>query len=175
MFNSIKQGNLLYILEKGEGLSYKIGQVMNVSNPHPRKGSYAMPNNYGVNTEMFVDIQVKVGDDTINLEELDINQEIAYSGNLIVSDNKNVMISEVEGMMCNSRRIVESIQYHENVIKSCDMILRELNPQLAKEKEHEEKIMSLEGKMNNIENTLSNMMGMLSKALGKSNTKNKEE
>jgi hypothetical protein len=46
-------------------------------------------------------------------------------------------------------------------------MLRELNPQFAKEKEQEEKIGMLEEKMGNIEGTLNDMMGMLSKALGK--------
>jgi hypothetical protein len=77
------------------------------------------------------------------------------------------MSAEVEGLLRTSRQIIESVPYHEKVILSCDEMLRELNPQFAKEKEQEEKIGMLEEKMGNIEGTLNDMMGMLSKALGK--------
>ena len=45
-------------------------------------------------------------------------------------------------------------------------MLRELNPQLAKEKEQEEKIGVLEQKVSGVENTLTDIKDMLAKALG---------
>ena len=56
-------------------------------------------------------------------------------------------------------------------------MLRDLNPQFAKEKQQEEKIGALEEKMGGIENTLNQMMGLLSDAIGHSKSKknNKEE
>jgi hypothetical protein len=45
-------------------------------------------------------------------------------------------------------------------------MLRELNPQFAKEKEQEEKIGLLEKKMNGMEGTLSDIREMLNNALG---------
>ena len=102
---------------------------------------------------------------------------IANSGNVVVSDSKEAMSAEVEGLLRSSKQIIESVPYHEKVIESCDTMLRELNPQFAKEKEQEEKIGMLEEKMVGIEGTLNDMMGMLSKALGRNtpNNKNKEE
>jgi hypothetical protein len=87
------------------------------------------------------------------------------------------MSAEVEGLLRSSKQIIESVPYHEKVIEACDTMLRELNPQFAKEKEQEEKIGMLEEKMVGIEGTLNDMMGMLSKALGRNttNNKNKEE
>jgi hypothetical protein len=54
-------------------------------------------------------------------------------------------------------------------------MLRELNPQLAKEKEQEEKIGALEEKMGGIENTLNQMMGLLSDAIGQNKSKRSKE
>jgi hypothetical protein len=54
-------------------------------------------------------------------------------------------------------------------------MMRELNPQLAKEKEQEEKICVLEEKMGGIENTLNQMMGLLSDAIGQNRSKRNKE
>ena len=54
-------------------------------------------------------------------------------------------------------------------------MLRELNPQFAKEKEQEEKIGMLEEKMGGIESTLNQMMGLLSEAVNHSKSKTKKE
>jgi hypothetical protein len=100
---------------------------------------------------------------------------IANSGNVVVSDSKEAMSMEVESLLRSSRQILDSIPYHERVITSCDGMLRDLNPQFAKEKEQEEKIDALELKMGGIETTLNEMMGLLSEAVGHTKSKIKKE
>jgi hypothetical protein len=85
------------------------------------------------------------------------------------------MSAEVEGLLRTSRAILESVPYHERMLASCDNVLRDLNPSFKKEKEQEEKIGALEEKMVGIEGTLNDMMSMLSNALGQSKSKRKEE
>ena len=70
-------------------------------------------------------------------------------------------------MLHNSKQIIDSVPYHEKVVASCDVMLRELNPSFKKEKEQEEKIGLLEQKMNGMEDTLSDIKDMLSLALNK--------
>ena len=70
-------------------------------------------------------------------------------------------------MLRNSKQVIESIPYHERVVASCDVMLRELNPSFKKEKEQEEKIGLLEQKMNGMEGTLTDIREMLSLALNK--------
>lgn len=175
MFQSLRQGNLFYILEKGDSIRLKIGTVVNVSNPQPKNNQFGVTANYGVQSEMYVDVRVKVGEEQMEFKQLNANMNIANSGNMVVSDSKEAMSAEVEGLLRNSKQIIESVPYHEKVVMSCDSMLRELNPQFAKEKEQEEKIGMLEEKMGSIEGTLSDMMGMLSKALNRNSSKNKEE
>jgi hypothetical protein len=174
MFSGLRQGNLFYILEKGEDFSLKIGQVVNVSNPQPKYGQFPANPAFG-QPEMFVDVKVKVGEDTMDFKQLGANLNIANSGNVVVSDSKEAMSAEVESLLRNSKQILESVPYHENVIVSCDSMLRELNPQFAKEKEQEEKIGMLEEKMGGIESTLNQMMGLLSEAVNHSKSKTKKE
>lgn len=170
MFQGLRQGGLFYILDKGEDVSLKVGQVVSVSNPQPRYSNFGNPT-YGAQPDMVVDVKVKVADEVMEFKQLNANINIANSGNMVVSDSKEAMSAEVEGLMRSSRQVIESISYHEKVVTSCDAMLRELNPQFAKEKEQEEKIGALEERMGNIDDKLSAMFDLLSDTLGKRKTK----
>lgn len=170
MFQGLRQGGLFYILDKGEDVSLKVGQVVSVSNPQPRYSNFGTPT-YGAQPDMVVDVKVKVADEVMEFKQLNANINIANSGNMVVSDSKEAMSAEVEGLMRSSRQVIDSISYHEKVVASCDAMLRELNPQFAKEKEQEEKIGALEERMGNIDDKLSAMFDLLSDTLGKRKTK----
>lgn len=174
MFQGSRQGNLFYILEKGDELKLRIGQVVSVSNPQPKYGQFNTPT-FGSQPEMTVDIRVKVDEETLDFKQLSANASIANSGSVVVSDSKEAMSAEVEGLLRTSKAILESVPYHEKMLGACDNILRDLNPSFKKEKEQEEKIGALEEKMVGIEGTLNDMMSMLSNALGQSKSKKKEE
>lgn len=171
MFSGLRQAGLFYILEKGEELKLRIGQVISVSNPQPKYGQYS----YGSQPEMTVDVRVKVDDETLEFKQLNANASIANSGNVVVSDSKEAMNAEVEGLLRTSRGVLDSVSYHEKMLASCDVILRELNPSFKKEKEQEEKMSMLEDEVIGIKDTLGEMMNMLSSALGHSKPKSKEE
>jgi ribosome-associated translation inhibitor RaiA len=169
MFSGLRTNSLFYILEKGEKPVLKVGQVSSVSNPSPKYGQYPTTPMFGQQMETVVDVSVKVGDETMEFKQLPSNLSIANLGqNVVVSENKDAMNAEVEAMLRNSRGILESVSYHESVIASCDGILRELNPQLAKEKAQEEKIVGLEDQMGKLSIALSSIQEMLAQALNSS-------
>lgn len=170
MFQGLRQGGLFYILDKGEDVSLKVGQVVSVSNPQPRYSNFGSPM-YGAQPDMVVDVKVKVADEVIEFKQLNASINIANSGSMVVSDSKEAMSAEVEGLMRSSKQIIDSVSYHEKVVTSCDAMMRELNPQFAKEKEQEEKIGALEERMGNIDDKLSAMFDLLSDTLGKRKTK----
>lgn len=174
MFQGVRQNGLFYILEKGDDLKLRVGQVISVSNPQPKYGQFNTPT-FGSQPEMTVDIRVKVDDETLDFKQLSANASIANSGNVVVSDSKDAMSAEVEGLLRTSKAILESIPYHEKMLSSCDNVLRDLNPSFRKEKEQEEKMTMLEGEVIGIKDTLNEMMGLLSNALGQSKSKKKEE
>ena len=174
MFQGLRQNGLFYILEKGEDLRLRVGQVVSVSNPQPKYGQFNTPT-FGTQPEMAVDVRVKVDDETMDFKQLNANASIANSGNVVVSDSKDAMSAEVEGLLRTSKGILDSVPYHEKMLVSCDAILRDLNPTFKKEKEQEEKIGMLEEKMVGIEDTLGEMMNMLSSALGTPKSKRSKE
>ena len=174
MFSGIRQGNLFYILEKGEDLNLKIGQVISVSNPQPKYNQFNTTNAFS-QPEMVVDVKVKVGEESLDFKQLNANMNIANSGNVVVSDSKEAMSAEVESLLRNSKQIIESVPYHERVISSCDVMLRELNPAFAKEKEQEEKIGALEQRMGHIDGKLEKVLELLSDTVGISKSKKSKE
>lgn len=174
MFSGLRQGNLFFVLDKSN-LTLRIGEVESVSNPMPKYNQGQYTTQPFAQPEMQVDVKAKFGDETLKFEQLPANSSITSNNNVIVSDNKEAMNMEVEAMLRNSRSVLDSIPYHEKVIDTCDLMLRELNPQFAKEKEQEEKICALEEKMGGIENTLNQMMGLLSDAIGQGKPKKVKE
>lgn len=174
MFQGSRQGNLFYILEKGDDLKLKVGQVVSVSNPQPKYGQFNTPA-FGSQPEMTVDVRVKVDEEIMDFKQLSASASIANSGNVVVSDSKDAMSAEVEGLLRTSKGILDSIPYHEKMLVSCDAILRDLNPTFKKEKEQEEKMIMLEGEVIGIKDTLNEMMGLLSNALGAPKSKRSKE
>lgn len=173
MFSAMRSGSPFYILEKSDEPRLKIGSVVSVSQTQPKFANSFVPNQqYG---EMIVDVVVKVGDEEIKLEKLPSNLSIANFGanGIVVSESREAMNTEVEGMLQTSRQIIESVPYHQKVVEMCDVMLRDLNPSFKKEKEQEEKIGLLEKKMSGMEGTLSDIREMLNIALNKSKREEK--
>lgn len=161
MFSSSRQGNLFYILSKGERPSVKIGQVESVSNPVPKYPTFNPATPYNAQPEMIVDVKVKCGDEVLEFQKLPANGEIFTYPNAVVSEKKEAIISEVEAMLQTSKQIIESVSYHESVVECCDSMLKELNPQFAKEKLQEEKIGALEGQVKDIKDDLGDIKNLL--------------
>ena len=166
MFQGLRANSLFYVLDKGENPNLQIGQVVSVSNPQTRYPSF----NNGFTPqpmETVVDVKVKLGDEEVDFKQLPANGQIANDKNLVVSDNKDAMSAEVDAMLRQSKAILESVDYHERVVKSCEGMLQQLNPQIAKEKEQTEKINKLEGKVSGIEGKIDKMMGWLQQTMSK--------
>lgn len=166
MFQGLRTNSLFYVLDKGENPNLRIGQVVSVSNPQTKYPTF----NNGFTPqpmETVVDVKVKLGDEEVDFKQLPANGQIANDKNLVVSDNKDAMSAEVDSMLRQSKAILESVDYNKRVVESCDGMLQQLNPQIAKEKEQTEKINKLEGKVSGIEGKIDKMMGWLQQTMSK--------
>ena len=158
MFSTLGQNSLFYILDKNNKPILKIGKVKEIKNN---------PNYYGLSNQQL-DINVDVNGDTYEFKNIPSNLSIySPSIGIIISDNTESMIKEFESIINHSQEILNSINYHKNIIASKDEIMSYLNPKFAKEKEQENKIITLENKVNNIENGILDMKTMMSELLNK--------
>lgn len=166
MFQGLRTNSLFYVLDKGENPNLRIGQVVSVSNPQTKYPTF----NNGFTPqpmETVVDVKVKLGDEEVDFKQLPANGQIANDKNLVVSDNKDAMSAEVDAMLRQSKTILESVDYNKRVVESCEGMLQQLNPQIAKDKEQTEKINKLEGKVSGIEGKIDKMMGWLQQTMSK--------
>ena len=166
MFQGLRTNSLFYVLDKGENPNLRIGQVVSVSNPQTKYPAF----NNGFTPqpmETVVDVRVKLGDEEVDFKQLPANGQIANDKNLVVSDNKDAMSAEVDAMLRQSKAILESVDYNKRVVESCEGMLQQLNPQIAKDKEQTEKINKLEGKVSGIEGKIDKMMGWLQQTMSK--------
>lgn len=155
MFSALRQGSVVYILEKGENPVLKVGQVVSITQP-----------NYSSNFLMngsTIDINVKVNNQNMDFKNVPSSQSVVNYNNAIITETKELMSNEVDNMLQSSRSIVDSVAYHNNIITSCESILKELNPRFAKEKERDEDINNLKDKMGGIESKMDKILGLLQK------------
>lgn len=155
MFSALRQGSVVYILEKGENPVLKVGQVVSITQP-----------NYSSNFLMngsTIDINVKVNNQNMDFKNVPSSQSVANYNNAVITETKELMSNEVDNMLQSSRSIVDSVTYHNNIITSCESILKELNPRFAKEKERDEDINNLKDKMGGIESKMDKILGLLQK------------
>ena len=162
MFSTLRQNSPIYILDKKSSPILKKGIIETVSPQRSRTGSF-----YGQPMDMIVDIRVNIDGTSQEFKNIPANLSIANDGNIVISETKEAMSTEVDSMLSISKQILESVDYHKDVIEKCEQILKDLNPQFAKDKFQEEKINSLESRIGGVENTLGDIKDMLSKVLDK--------
>ena len=162
MFSTLRQNSPIYGLDKKDSPVLKKGIIETVSPQRSRTGSF-----YGQPMDMIVDIRVNIDGTSQEFKNIPANLSIANDGNIVISETKEAMSTEVDSMLSISKQILESVDYHKDVIEKCEQILKDLNPQFAKDKFQEEKINSLESRIGGVENTLGDIKDMLSKVLDK--------
>ena len=162
MFSTLRQNSPIYVLDKKDSPVMKKGIIETVSPQRSRTGSF-----YGQPMDMIVDIRVNIDGTSQEFKNIPASLSIANDGNIVISETKEAMSTEVDSMLSISKQILESVDYHKDVIEKCEQILKDLNPQFAKDKLQEEKINSLESRIGGVENTLGDIKDMLSKVLNK--------
>ena len=155
MFSALRQGSVVYILEKGENPVLKVGQVVSITQPN-------YSNNFLMNGST-IDINIKVNDQNMDFKNVPSSQSVANYNNVVITETKELMSNEVDNMLQNSKSIVDSVTYHNNIITSCENILKDLNPRFAKEKERDEDINNLKDKMGGIESKMDKILVLLQK------------
>lgn len=153
MFSALSQGSPIYLLDKTSSLDFKVGEVVGVSSPKF--------NSFG-NT---VDLKVKIGDSIQEFNSIpSINSFISYNnGKIIISESKQNIQNEVEGIFQNRKYILDNIDsYKEDVIK-CENILKQLNPQFAIDKERDERLSNLEVRFDGFESKLDKIFNLIQK------------
>lgn len=158
MFSALNQGSFVYILDKTKGIKFKIGEVIGVTNPNQ--------NNYPVNQipNQPINLKVKVEDTVYDFNAISSSASLVTydNGKFIISETKQGLQSEVYAILQNRKNIIENIPQYKNDIVECETVLKDLNPEFAKDKERDERIDSLSTQVTNMQSTLDKIVNLIS-------------
>lgn len=155
MFSTLKQGSIIYVLEKGERLVLKTGQVVNQG----QNSQYNFGQPMGL-----INITVNANGEKLDFSNLPPNQSSTNynNGTTLVSDNKEAIVVEVENIISNSQNVINSIDYHQTMVTDGEDILKTINPRFAKDKERDEEINRINGRINDMDSKLDKVLAALS-------------
>ena len=160
MFKTIRQEGLIYILDKRAlpTMILKTGRVSAVTAPVPKYSPNVNPMNPLINgVETTVDITVDIDGQNVEFKKVPSNLSIYGDNGVLISESKDAVMAEIDAMRESSRRRIDGIDNDKKIIEQCDIVSAQLNPSIAKEREREDKMNTLENRMNSIEAVLSEM------------------
>lgn len=154
MFSALAQGSSVYILDKTSTPKYLIGEIVGVSQPK-----------INFNGQSTVDLRVNVDNSVQEFSNLlSINSISTYNGGkIIISETKQGIQNEVESILENSRKIIDNIDNYKQNIVDCEEILKQLNPQFAKDKERDDRLFNLESRFDGVESKLDKIFDLIKK------------
>lgn len=169
MFQSLRPNNQLYILKKDKP-SLEVGSIISVSTPVPK---YQMQPSFGAHQEMVVDIVAKVNNQDVTYQKIPATADIADFGNsnIVISDNRDAMNSEILSLKKKSIDIINSVDYHKEVVTNCESILSELNPEFAEKQAQQKEINSLRDEVKEIAKNMAALMEVNRKLVEAMNNK----
>lgn len=156
MFQSLRPNNQLFILQKDKP-ELVVGSVVSVSTPMPK---YQMQPAFGPHQEMVVDIIAKVNNEDVTYQKIPASADIADFGTngVVISDNRDAMNSEVMSLKKKSNDIINSVDYHKEVVINCDKILGELNPEIAEKQAQQKEIDALRDQVSQMTKNVAALM-----------------
>lgn len=163
MFQSVRQNTPIYLFHKTDNPYVEVGYVTNVMT-RPK-----YQNQLGINRapqEDVVDISVKAGNTTHNFPGLPASLEITsmYFGgeNVVISTSRQAMNNEILGTKKASEDIVASVEKHKNLISVYEDIIKQINPEYAKEQEQQDIIAALNKRVDSLTSAVEKLVGTLS-------------
>ena len=162
MFSALNQGSIIYILDKTDRPKFKVGEVVSISQP---KVDYNSTGQFGQYQATTVDIKVNVEGNTYEYNSIPSSYSvITYNnGKITLRETKQGLQSEVESILQNSKQIVERIDTYKQNIVDCESVLKQLNPQFAKDKERDERLNNLEERFGGVEDRLDKIINLINK------------
>ena len=153
MFSSLTQGSIVYILDKQDRPKLKCGEVVGVSALKFQANGSTV--DLKINSEGIIQ---DYGNIPSNSSIVSYNNE-----KVTISETKQGLQNEVESTLQNSKNIVNNIEIYKQNIIDYEEILKQLNPQFAKDKERDTRLNNLELKFEGVEDKIDKILNIISK------------
>lgn len=156
MFSALNQNSHIYILDKTDGVKFKIGEIVGTSIPiYATDGS----------NQMIMNIKVRVDGNVIDYNNVPSNNSIVTynNGKIIICETKQGLQSEVESTLQHANYIIEHVEDYKTQVTDCETVLKELNPQYAKDKARDEEIADIKSEVAGIKDDISKILAAVTK------------
>lgn len=161
MFKDIKKGYQVHTLETNGVPVYKLGIVVNASEPRFQQ---VPPGQYQQLQDRVLDLTIEVDGKSVTYVVPE-NQNVAMASGITLADNIDPILNQINAIRRNSEDVVNSRDLHEKIIAACDTISEEVNPAFKQTKEQDRKIKSLEDKVDKIGDSFEELKELLIKKL----------
>lgn len=161
--NSLTNGSPFYVLRKGEHPQLEVGVVKSKSNPRPMYQTQTPNLMNGMNFQQVVDLTVTINGSDRVINNIPLNVEIAAQGNETFSGSREAMLQAVDAMLQTSKKAIEQVSWHKNVIVESEKMLEVLNPRYAEEKKQARTISDLEKRQAATDAKLDSILTILKK------------
>jgi len=161
--NSLTSGSPFYVLKKGERPTLEIGTVKAKSQPRPQYQTQTPNLMNGMNFQQVVDLTITINGSDRVINNIPLNVEIAAQGNETFSGSREAMLQAVDNMLQTSKKALEQIPLHKNVIAESEKMLEALNPRYAEEKRQARTIKTLEERQTATDQKLDSILSILKK------------
>jgi hypothetical protein len=145
-FSSLGNGNPFYILRQGEKPVLEVGTVKAKTQPHVKFPTQTPNLMAGLQTQQVIDITATINGKDETFNDIPVGVEIAQKGNSTFSGSREAMLQAVDAMLQTSKKAIEQVPYHKNVISESEKMLEMLNPQYAENKQNARVIQTLKDK-----------------------------
>lgn len=127
LFKDLKQGCSVYMFDRNN-IEVHTVQVVTVSTPHMDK--------YNNQFDMVVDVAVLDAGKTQTYTFKDSN-EVGYTGQLMITPNKECVIKELQLLKSQSQTILDNIDQHRNNVEKCNALIQEFDPAIKAKQEND--------------------------------------
>lgn len=154
MFSNLSKGNVLYVLDRRDGIKWYTASVEKVSPSMPR-----MPQTtFGQMPELTVDITATISGEKKEFKQVPSNNAVADFGqdSVVLADNKDSLYNYVHSLLLTSENIVNSADKHKELIPQYKDILSQLNPN-----SNDDTVKELKEEVGNLRNQLAEAIALL--------------
>lgn len=155
MFSNLSKGNVLYGLDRTDGVKQFTATVENVI---PTTGSLT-PNMFGQMPEVRLNIVCNINGVQKTFQQVPSNNAIADFGDnsFVIADNKDSLFNYTKTLRQKSKAIVDSAPYHESLLPQFDDVLNELMPGSA----NNDEVKALRTKVDSLTSQLAEAISLL--------------
>ena len=163
MFQNLRENDAIYVIDK-TGVPYlKIGQVLKVGSPIAATPTQTNGLLMGLNQQMEITVRANVDGQEGNFAHLLTNENVHDYGNMVVTESREAALSEIDKIRMKSQGELDRREINEQTVDACEEMSKTLNPTYAKEKERDEAIDKLSGRLDNMEGSIAQILKILNK------------